>query len=90
MKLLTSLVWRPGDPAEADLGGKGAALARLAGSGFPVPPFVVVRAAASGWQDALPPEFERHLREALAAAGLDSGLLAVRSSALGEDSRQKS
>ncbi|HEY8491987.1 MAG TPA: PEP/pyruvate-binding domain-containing protein, partial [Dehalococcoidia bacterium] len=84
------------DPeAVAEVGGKGASLARLAREGFPVPPGFVItaeayRAAASGGGDGpLPPPLAAEVLTAFerlrAAAGPDAAF-AVRSSATAEDS----
>lgn len=63
------------------VGGKAANLARLERAGVEVPPWVVIAAPAAGPSDALMAEVEA----ALAAAGLGGAVLAVRSSAVGED-----
>jgi pyruvate,water dikinase len=70
-------------------GGKGSSLARLTALGFPVPPFFVVSVgafrdmAAAG---ALSDEFREELRSGYERLGGDGARLAVRSSAIGEDS----
>jgi pyruvate,water dikinase len=72
------------DPAEAPalLGTKAASLARLLGAGFPVPPGVVVTAAAVGdWGD----QAHAQLRTAAAALGRQGQRFAVRSSSAAED-----
>ncbi|HEX2092031.1 MAG TPA: PEP/pyruvate-binding domain-containing protein [Longimicrobiaceae bacterium] len=90
-------VLAPGEAERAGaavVGGKAHNLARLAATGVRVPPWVVIRAAASGHfgaredpsgpgtgEDALWEE----LKEALHAAGISSSRLAVRSSAASED-----
>lgn len=69
---------RPGEPIEpAELGGKGAQLARLRELGFPVPPFVVLKAGCE-------------LEKIEALGELARVPLAVRSSAVGEDGRERS
>ena len=70
------------DPAQARalLGGKAASLAHLAGAGFPVPPGVVVTAAAADWDQAYV-----RLRSAAAELGGPDQRFAVRSSASAED-----
>jgi pyruvate,water dikinase len=71
------------DPTQARalLGTKAASLARLTGAGFPVPPGVVVTAAAAAdWDQA----YER-LRSAAAELGGPDQRFAVRSSATAED-----
>ena len=71
------------DPVEAPtlLGTKAASLARLFGAGFPVPPGVVVTAAAvADWDQA-----HAQLRTAAAALGRQGQRFAVRSSATAED-----
>jgi rifampicin phosphotransferase len=79
------------DPAPAELGGKAANLVRLVRAGAPVPPWVVLPAwvhedapAATG-DGPLDPELLREVQRALETAGLAESLLAVRSSAVGED-----
>ncbi len=75
------LYW-PGEPIEpSELGGKGAQLARLWSHGLPVPPFAILKAGS-----------EIGDREAfLKALGhLARVPLAVRSSAVGEDSHERS
>jgi rifampicin phosphotransferase len=73
------------DPAE--LGGKATNLARLAAAGAEVPPWVVIPASVHG--AALAPEpsdaLMAEVEAALEAAGLAGAVLAVRSSAVGED-----
>ena len=74
-------------------GGKALALGRLREAGMDVPRFIVVTAQAFdayAGQATLPAEFLASLRSGLAAAGLDQGLLAVRSSALAEDGAKAS
>jgi phosphohistidine swiveling domain-containing protein len=71
------------DPTQARalLGTKAASLARLAGAGFPVPPGVVVTAAAAAdWDQAL-----ARLRAVAAELGGSDQRFAVRSSASAED-----
>jgi phosphohistidine swiveling domain-containing protein len=98
-------------PTAALLGGKAKNLARLAGAGVEVPPWIAITtdafrelSAAAGtprqgeveaWQAAvrglaLPSRFRAALAEALRAAGLGDGLLAVRSSAASEDGAHQS
>ncbi|MBN1433828.1 hypothetical protein JW921_03655 [Candidatus Fermentibacterales bacterium] len=72
----------------ACFGGKAAGLARLIGAGARVPAGFAVCACAgrpSSWDDSLMLEFRRE-----AAAVLDSGPVIARSSAIGEDSRDRS
>jgi rifampicin phosphotransferase len=71
------------DPA--DVGGKAANLGRLVRAGAHVPPWLVIpaRSMAAGLA---PAELLAELQAVLASAGLNDALLAVRSSALGEDS----
>ncbi len=79
-----SVFYQPGEPVQADeLGGKGAQLARLAGLGHEIPRFVILKATA-------PLPSEEALQAALRQAGLARVPLAVRSSAVGEDSRERS
>ncbi|MCE7869486.1 phosphoenolpyruvate synthase [bacterium CPR1] len=79
-----SAFYRPGDPVEPrELGGKGTQLARLAASGHEVPRFVVLKASA-------PLPSSEALQTVLRQSGLDRVPLAVRSSAVGEDSRERS
>jgi len=70
------------DPAQTQalLGTKAASLARLTGAGFPVPPGVVVTAAAADWDQAY-----ARLRSAAAELGGPDQRFAVRSSASAED-----
>jgi pyruvate,water dikinase len=70
------------DPTQARalLGTKAASLAHLAGAGFPVPPGVVVTAAAAYWDQAY-----ARLRDAAAELGGPGQQFAVRSSAIAED-----
>jgi phosphohistidine swiveling domain-containing protein len=70
------------DPAQARalLGTKAASLARLTAAGFPVPPGVVVTAAAADWDQAY-----ARLRSAAAELGGPDKRFAVRSSASDED-----
>jgi phosphohistidine swiveling domain-containing protein len=70
------------DPTQAQtlLGTKAASLARLTGAGFPVPPGVVVTAAAVDWDQAY-----ARLRSAAAGLGGPEQRFAVRSSAAAED-----
>jgi len=70
------------DPAQTQalLGTKAASLARLTGAGFPVPPGVVVTAAAADWDQAY-----ARLRSAAAELGGPNQRFAVRSSASAED-----
>ena len=74
------LIIRLSDPpaAATEVGGKGAALMRLAAAGFPVPPGFVITTAA----------FQQPVEAAIAAAfrELGSPAVAVRSSAVAEDS----
>lgn len=66
---------------DAEVGGKAHGLSRLIGLGLRVPPgFVVLGASPSGLPDTLP----------IFYAGLGGGRVAVRSSALGEDSSEAS
>lgn len=69
------------DPGQ--VGGKAAALCRLAAAGYPPPDFFVVPARVFRGQD-LPPEIEAEIRQELDHIG--SGPYAVRSSAVAEDS----
>src|SRR5690349_925618 len=86
----------PGEiPPAEEVGGKARNLARLAGLGFEVPPWIVVTAAAfdeyDGGQKGLPLYREaKELLQALADAGLRDALLAVRSSAVVEDGAEAS
>ncbi len=76
--------YRHGDPVEPrELGGKGSQLARLAALGHEVPRFVVLKSSA-------PLPTSQALQAVLRQGGLDTVSLAVRSSAVGEDSRQRS
>ncbi len=70
------------DPTQARalLGTKAASLARLAGAGFPVPPGVVVTAAAADWDQAY-----AQLHAVAAELGGCDQRFAVRSSATAED-----
>jgi pyruvate,water dikinase len=63
------------------VGGKAEGLARLLRHGFPVPPGFVIVGAAPGY---LPDELEAHYE------GIGEGKVAVRSSAIGEDSGEAS
>lgn len=73
-------------------GGKAASLARLVEFGFPVPDFFVVSVAA--FEEVADGEdsdiFRKELRDAYEELGGDGTALAVRSSATGEDSRERS
>ncbi len=72
-------------------GNKAANLARLKAAGFAVPSFITILPSAfrtdSSWQD---PILEDELKEAHALFNVGSALLAVRSSAVGEDGQTTS
>lgn len=85
---------RQADPdcrVEAVAGGKGAALARLRALGAPVPPFLVISAAAHRDLGAtgLNSLFIDEVRAALVDLNMSNGV-AVRSSAIGEDAADSS
>lgn len=87
-------VIHPRDPRcrqEAIVGGKAASLARLCGDEVDVPPFVVISANAfvAMHEGGPSPELCRELEVALAELDLSAGV-AVRSSAVGEDSADNS
>jgi pyruvate,water dikinase len=80
----------PAGPEElASLGGKAAPLRRLAALGYPVWPGVVLLPGEAG-PAALEPALRRELAEALARLPRSASRLAVRSSAPGEDGRERS
>ncbi len=74
------------------LGGKAANLARLESIGMPVPPwYAITTEAFRRFRDVpLPPELEREIERAHAARIPDGKLVAVRSSAVGEDAAGES
>lgn len=73
----------------AEIGGKAAALSSLAMARLPIPEwFAVVPPNAT--TDALPPDLDRELREAVARLAPNGELLAVRSSAREEDGAEHS
>ncbi|MDR1807458.1 MAG: hypothetical protein LBR33_06030, partial [Propionibacteriaceae bacterium] len=73
----------------AAAGGKGASLARMTQAGLPVPPGIVVLGSAFDG-DRLAPAAAGQLTKAVAKLAAKGELLAVRSSALAEDSAQAS
>jgi pyruvate,water dikinase len=94
--LSTPLISTAGVPPLEEAGGKGHNLALLRDAGADVPPFVVIGTAAFGQlaahlsaeeivTRAIPAAFRVEVRGALEEAGIVDALLAVRSSAVGED-----
>jgi rifampicin phosphotransferase len=67
------------------VGGKAANLGRLADAGAPVPPWIVLPATARAATDQPSDALLAEVGAALAQAGLGDAVLAVRSSAVGED-----
>ena len=74
---MSAIRWPDDDAPVSAIGGKAAALARLARAGFDVPPFFVVAADAG--------VVATEIHEALARIAADGGVFAVRSSAAEED-----